>query len=460
MHNACHGAISGRLSSPRRARYNGAMRLRNVLQRSGQAFAQGLRRPSTREGRNVRSVLIDGAGVGLVAGVSTFLPVFLARLGASPLTVSLLTAMPALTGIALALPVGRFIERQRNVVPWYSRSRVWVQGSYALTGLVPFFFPQALASIPIIVIWAIATVPMTIVNISFTIVMGAVAGPDKRYYLMSRRWSIIGVTSATIVALSGWFLDQVAFPLNYQLVFIASFVGGMVSFIFSSRISIPDNDPDEGAASPLAQRLREGLAGLRENPAFGRFVASQFVFRCGLTMTLPLFPLYWVRVVNASDSWIGVINTVNSGVLLVAYFFWTVVSRRRGNVLVLRASSLGLVFYPVLTALTATPGPLPLYAAVAGIFAAGIDLVLFDILLGTCPKQHAASYVALYQLSVYVATLVAPLVGTLIADAAGYGPAMFLAGGLRLAGFLLFVALGVGKEKDEGKRSERAKSDE
>lgn len=429
-------------------RYNARMQFRTVLQRGSRAV-RDFARPASIEQQNVRSVLIDGAGVGLVAGVSTFLPVFLARLSASPFTVALLTAMPAVTGILLAIPVGRFLERQPNVVPWYSRSRIWVQGSVALTGLVPFFFPQAFASIPIIIIWAIATVPQTIVNIAFTVVMGAVAGPRGRYYLMSRRWSIIGATSAATVAVVGAALDQVRFPLNYQLVFIASFIGGMLSYVFSSRISIPDNDPtppETAAARPWRERLADTAAALRENGAFSCFLGSQFVFRCGLTMTLPLFPLYWVREVHASDFWIGLINTVNSGVLLVAYFLWAVISRQRGNVVVLRASSLGLVFYPLFTGLTHDVWPLVIYAAVAGVFAAGIDLVLFDILLGTCPQEHTASYVALYQVTIYVATLVAPLASTALAQAVGYAPALFLAAGLRFAGFLLFVLLGVGKK--------------
>ncbi len=168
--------------------------------------------------------------------------------------------MPALTGVLLAMPVGRLLERQRNIVPWYSRARVWVLSSYALTGLVPFLFPPESAPIPIIVIWAIATVLQTIVNVAFTIVMGAVAGPTRRFYLMSRRWSSLGITSALTVALVGWLLEQFAFPINYQYVFIGSFLGGLLSFAFSSRIEIPDNDPSEQASearNSRRARLRE-----------------------------------------------------------------------------------------------------------------------------------------------------------------------------------------------------------
>jgi MFS family permease len=418
-----------------------------ALLRSAARLGGWLARPASVAERNVRNVLIDGMGVGLVTGVSTFLPVFLVRLGATPFLVGLLTSMPALTGMLLAIPIGRMLERQRNVVPWYSRARVWVLGSYALTGLVPFVFPLEIAPLPIIAIWAIATVPQAIVNVAFTVVMSAVAGPNRRLYLMSRRWSTLGIASAITVAIVGVLLDWLAFPINYQSVFIGSFAGGLLSFIFSSKIVIPDNDPAEHEAGPQhgwRARLGEGLAALRKNAAFNRFLMSQFVFRCGITLALPLFPLYWVRELHASDAWIGIINTVQNAVLLGAYFLWSSMSRRRGTVLVLRLCAFGLGFYPLLTGLSSSVPPLVLYAALAGIFNAGIDLVLFDILLATCPQRHTASYVAVYQMTTYVATFVAPILGTAVAESLGYAPALFAASGLRFLGAALFVLLGVG----------------
>src|SRR5438034_152673 len=86
-----------------------------------------------------------------------------------------------------------------------------------LRGVVPFIFPHGVTIIGIIAIWAIATVPQAVVNVAFTMVMSAVAGPHQRYYLMSRRWSIMGVTTAITVALVGVILDMISFPLNYQL---------------------------------------------------------------------------------------------------------------------------------------------------------------------------------------------------------------------------------------------------
>ncbi len=413
-----------------------------------------LANPRTVEERNVRNVIVDGIGVGIASGIGTFLSVFLVRLGASSFQVGLLTAMPAMTGMLLAIAVSRFLERQRNIVPWYSRARFLVLFSYVLTGLVPFFFRDQAPNV-IIGVWALATLPQTIVNVAFTVVMAQVAGPNRRYYLMSRRWSILGFTNAVVVASVGRFLDVVAFPINYQIAFIASFAGGLLSLIFSSRIDIPDRqpEPDEADGEGGLARLRTQLGVIRESPRFARFLMSQFVFRWGLSMAIPLLPLYWVRQLNASDTAIGLINTVQGAILLVAYFFWSRMSRRWGERPVLLSASIGLVLYPFLTALTPVVEPLVFYAALAGFFAAGIDLVLFDILLATCPPKHQTTYVGIHQSTNNMAIFFAPLVGTFLADRIGIGPALMLAAGMRLAGFGLFYWLRVGVEGGQAARA-------
>ncbi len=193
--------------------------------------------------RNFINVQIDAIGIGLANAASPFLPVLLTRLGATNNQIGLLTSMPGITGLFLALPVGRFLQRQRNIVPWFSRSRLLVISSYALTGLVPFFVPAEYQVIAILAIWALATLPQTALAVCFSVVMNAVAGPAHRYDLMSRRWSILGITTALTAMLAGVVLDQMNFPINYQLVFIALSIGGLISYIYSSQIRLPNVEP-------------------------------------------------------------------------------------------------------------------------------------------------------------------------------------------------------------------------
>ena len=404
--------------------------------------------PATVEERNARDVLVDGIGVGIASGIGTFLSVFMVRLGASDFQVGLITAMPALTGMLFALPIGQFLERQRNIVPWYSRARFYVLTSYVLTGLVPFFFKDN-APAAIIVIWAIATIPQTIVNVAFTVVMGGVAGPHRRFWLMSRRWSSLGFTNAMVVFAAGQFLGHTDgnFPINYQILFIVSWLGGLISLYYSSHITLPDQVPvvrEKQPRVPLRQRLAAASATFRDNPLFSKFIVSQFMFRWGLTFAVPLLPLYWVRTLGLSDGSIGTINTMYNGVLIVAYFTWGRLARKFGIRWVLLVSTAGFALYPLATALTGNVAVLIVFAAVAGFFLAGTDLVIFDVLLGTVPSDHQATYVGLYQTTNNMAMFFAPLVATTMAARVGIVPALVAAAGFRLAGFLMFYLLRVG----------------
>jgi len=390
--------------------------------------------------QNFINVQIDAAGVGLAGAAATFLPIFLTRLGATNLQVGLLSSMPAVTGLFLAILVGRFLQAQRNIVPWFSIARLLVISAYALTGILPWIIPDKYLVNGVLLIWAIVTLPQTILIVSFSVVMNAIAGPKHRYDLLSRRWSILGVVIALSVALAGQALVRIIFPLNYQLVFIVFSLGGLISFYFSRRIKLPDTDaPPLEVGKSLRQQTRGYIKLIRGQPDFIRFSMQRFVYLFGITLAIPLFPLYYVRVVEANDAWIGTINTASSAVLLVGYFLWTRGSKLRGSRFVLLWTTFGLAVYPALTAVTTQVQLIVVFAGLAGIFQAGLDLVFFDELMKTVPAQYSATFVSLSQSLQHLSAIFAPLLGTLLAGYMGLSVALLFAAGIRFIGFGLFA---------------------
>ncbi len=388
--------------------------------------------------RNFINVQVDGIGVGLASAAAPFLPVLLTRLGASNVEVGLLTAMPAVTGLLLALAIGRFLQRQRQIVPWYSRARFIYLMSYALTGVVLLVVPTTFQVVAVLTIWAFATLPSIILNVCFSVVMNAIAGPKGRYELMSRRWSVLGLTSAVTVSVVGLLLERLPFPLNYQVVFIALSAGGLISLYFSSHIQLPDAVPPPSTAAGRG-RWGELLAMLRDEPPFAAFVTRRFIFLSGIALAAPIFPLYLVRVAQASDGHIGLISTAQSLMLLVGYRLWMRVGQARGSRAVLLCTTLGLGLYPAMVALTTNIQVIIGLAALAGIFQAGLDLVFFDELMKTVPPERTALYVSFAQSLQHLSAIAAPLLGTLLADYIGLGGALVLASSLRVLAFLLFM---------------------
>jgi len=396
--------------------------------------------PVDTQKRNFRYVQIDAIGVSISNVAAPFLPVFLTRLGASNFQVGLLSSMPGMTGLVLAILVGRFLQTRRNIVPWFSLSRLLVISCYALTGLITLTLPKDYTLIATLAIWAFATLPSTALAVAFSVVMNAVAGPEGRYALLSRRWAIFGLTSVVFTFLVTRVIDRVGFPLNYGLMFLGLSLGGLISFYFSSRISLPDRVPPPLAKTESVWATLKNYAILmRAAPAFVSFSTKRFVYLSALALSTPIMPLFFVRTVGATDSQIGSINMTMTSVMLVGYFFWPWVSKKWGGRTVLLATSLGMVFYPALTAATPIVEWIYLFAAVAGLFQAGLDLVFFDELMKTVPSEYSATFVSIAQSMQYLSTIIAPMVGTFLADYIGLGGALWLSAGLRLIGFVLFL---------------------
>jgi len=388
---------------------------------------------------NFRNVQIDAIGVAFGNAVAPFLPVLLTRLGADTFQVSMLTFMPALAGLILAIPLGQFLQSRKNIVPWFSAARLAVLSSYGLTGIVLIIFPQAGAILGILGLWAIATIPQTVLNITFSVVMNKVSGPSGRYELMSHRWSLMGFANAIAALIAGKLLETWEFPRNYQLVFIVFSIGGLISYYFSSRINIPNNII---TYETVKRSLKEKVSGyfkliLSEKP-FVSFVFKRFLFLSGTALANPLLPIYYVKGLNATDFWIALINIAASTTVILGYFIWLNQTRSRGSHMVLVAATFGGSLFPILTGISHQVWPVVIFAGINGIFQAGINLVFFDELMNRVPPDQSATFVAAAQLTQYLSLIAAPLFAPWISNRLGINVALMIAGGISLLGFLAF----------------------
>ncbi len=396
--------------------------------------------PATVNKENVINVQADAIGIGLASGANPFLPIFLTRLSATPFQISLLTSMPAITGLLLTIPIGNFLQSRKQIIPWYSTSRLITVLCFALTGLAPFFLAKNQLIYAILAIWAIATIPQTLVSIGFSVLMNAVAGPTSRFELMTRRWSILGFTTSITVILVGQLLEHLGFPFNYQLVFILLSSGGVISYIFSNRIKLPDAVTRMAVENQnFRQKIREYARLVRGEKAFIAFNIRQFIFLTGTALAAPIFPLYFVRQVHASDAWISIISTAQTAIVILGYFFWYSQSRRRGNSVVLIWVTLGLSLYPLLVALTQQVWWIAVLAGLSGIFQAGVNLVFFDELMRTFPAEYAATFVSLSQGLTYLPTIFAPIIGSILAVSIGLSGALMISAVIGLIGCASFA---------------------
>ena len=386
-------------------------------------------------------VLFEAAFVGILITNDPFLPVFLTRLGASPFQISLITIMPAVVGLFLTIPVSQMLVNAVRIIDWYRFPRLAGAVAYILVALSPFLIQAAQWNILVIlIIFGFATIPSLILMITFNVVMNAVSGPRGRYNLMAKRLSIVVLTSAVCMALAGWFLEQFVFPLNYQLLFILfSLVGGGAAFYFSSRIQLPEHHAEKVPSQSLAKTINGYKRILNQNHTFSSFVWIRFVFIVGLMMSAPIIPIYYVREAHASDAWIGIINMVQLGVMVFAYYYWMRKARSAmPNYRILLQTTFVLAFYPALISFTNRVELIALITGFAFFFQAGLDLVFFDELMKSVPVSESIPYISLAQSIQYIGTIIGPFLGSFLAEQFSLSTALIVAAVIRGIGFLLF----------------------
>lgn len=389
---------------------------------------------------NWRRVQLDSVFIGVVNASGTFLPVFLLRLGASATDVGLLTALPALTAFVLAIPFGRWLQRRRNIVPWYSRLRLLAWSSYAVMAGVSALLPREQAIPVLLAVWALASLPSTAALVGFAMVMDGAAGPGGRFDLLGRRWAIAGVVATVAVALGGQLLTVLPFPMNFEILLVIVSLAGLGSFLQSSQIVIADQVPLPSAARAP---VRERLAGLWRlviaNRPFVRFELRSFVYVASIGLSLPVLPLFYVLDMHAPDAWIGVIGSAGSAGSVLGYLVARQLARRRGATMTLMPSLLIAAAAPAILSVVAWLPAVAAIAFLAGIASAGAQLALFDQMMRRIPMEHGVTFSSVDQSLSNLAIVIGPNVGGFLAVALGVRSTLLVVAALGLVAFILFA---------------------
>lgn len=398
---------------------------------------------------NTRWLYAATASFGVIqAGATAYLPVFLARLGATSFEIGLLTAAPALLSMAILVPSGLLAERFRDQV----RLRVWTEvGIYIptlLLALCPFFVPLEALPVVAIMLGTIQALPMALETSAFLTVFAQAFPPDRIARINGVRWALMGLTAAVSVAVFGWSLDLLPFPLNYQIVFGLTFAAGMCNAALFSRIRVPhlprEGRPQTADGRPRASagsRLRAYARSVMGQPAFVRYLLATLPFRVALMMPEALYSLFWVRSLEASDGLIGLRGTAVFAAQLVGFVCWGRLANRLGHrrVLILSAVLAGL--YPICTGLAPAAAWLVPVALIWGLAYSGIRIALFDMMIMTVPAEMMPRLASLYSLVERISMFAGPLLGVALSEATSLRSGLLWIGAIQLFASLAFAAL-------------------
>jgi len=389
----------------------------------------------------------------------------MARLGASGLQIGLLTAGPGIVNLLASLPAGHWLESRAREVSQLIGATFWAAALNRISYLFLIFLPWMLSKQGQVdlIIWItlLAALPATLLAIGINAMLAEVIPPDWRAEVVGKRNALLAVSMTISILICGLVLDQVSFPLNYQIVFAIGFVGAAVSTYHLSQIQpIPPSTsnysirlflPGWVSISPALRSLKKliigGGATLRSlihiellRGRMGFFLLAYLLFYFFQYLPIPLFPLAYVNSLHLSDGMISLGSGLFYGAMLLTSLRLKSWAVSYGHRRLLVVSALALGSYPLIIGFANGPFLYWVASFLGGAIYGVVSASLINRLMEVVPEQQRAAGMSFHNLVLNLGILLGSLTGPLMGNYLGLHEALILIGGLRLlAGLLMIV---------------------
>lgn len=222
----------------------------------------------------------------------------------------------------------------------------------------------------------------------------------------------LGVAALVFTPLAGRFVEAIGLPRGYQVGFI---LAGLVGFVATSIFArIPDPPRDRPADAAQAESKQSVWAMLRAHPRFAAFSAVAVLWNLSIMVAGPYFSVYIVRHLLATPTQIGLLAAANSLFNIMGQRIWGRVNDHRGAVWVMGLTGLLIPLIPAFYAVAPNPWWLIAVECFSGFAWSGYGLASFNLMLGLAPAEQRARFTAVYQIAVFSASFVGPLLGTVL----------------------------------------------
>jgi MFS family permease len=394
--------------------------------------------------RNAWYLVVELFWAAILGSVATFNAAYAIRLGADNFQVSLLSSAPALLAALVSFPAGKFFERRSKRKPWIMGSLLIYRAGFLLVAAVPWLgFIDVQPGLLAVLILILIGPPAHFFNVGWIAMLGETIPEGKRAAVFAARNIVNQVTVAVVVFLCGLWLTRITFPINYQSLYVVGFLASMVSSAYLYKLHVPDSlaiprVPPEKRRRPVSELLRSARATFADHPAFTRITVNTFLHGLGVWMAGPLYTLYYVRQLDASESWLGLNGTIASIGTIAGFSLWRWLIGKWGEPVSLKRTIALVGLYPVLVGLTPSLPVILLYGVLNGLIVPGVNLSHFNLLLKVTPPDARPTYTAIYVTIMNIGAFVAPLISVAIADTIGLAPTLVVAGLLSMIGSTSF----------------------
>ncbi len=377
-----------------------------------------------------------------LGAAASFNAAFAIRLGATDTQVGLLTSLPALLAVLVLIPAGRFLNTRKNPKAWLLGSLALYRSGFLVVAIIPWLKFAGINQGAMLIFWLVfLSMPAHFFNVGFIPLLSEVVPPSQRANVFTARNVIYNAALSVCVYFYGQWLNRYEFPVNYQLMYVVSYVVALLSLYYLVKLQIPQKPvhihvEEHKQSLPASIRIiRQDLAEFQD---YRRIVTNTLFHSIGLWMASPLYMLYFVRDLQADDAWIGLLGAVSSLATIGGFLIWRNRMQRLGELRTLKFTIVLGGLYPLLVGFTHSLTPILVWVAINGLVAGGISLSHLNTLLRVTPEKDRPGYTAFYMTVMNIGAVISPMVGVALGEQFGIPLILSLCGLLSIIGSFSF----------------------
>ncbi len=371
------------------------------------------------------------------------IPLFFAGFTDSRVLIGLVVSLMEAMSIAPQLPISRILRRKSNSAKPIMLTGIWTRcGVWGVIAVIALTMDAHSIWIPVLFAFLVSVYSFGagFAVLPFRFVIAETISENRRSSFFGWRQLIGGV----LAVIAGIFvkvilgMDSLAWPRNYGMLFLLSFISLIVAYTAMSQFRFPLSSVD--SAHPRIPNLRNEIReALRQYPVLKRLIVVRLLAG-GLPLALPFFTLYATQEAGAAIAWVGVLVAAQQSGVILSNFIWIPLGNRSGtrsvilSGIILATIAIGIILI--------IPGKSAFFLAFAFSGSAMSAMIVgfggYILEIGHSeirPFLFALEGVLLFPL------YFAPLLGGLIADKGGYQAVMGFGAGLTILALLVAVTL-------------------
>jgi MFS family permease len=376
----------------------------------------------------------------ILGSAATFNTAFALRLEATNAEIGWLTSLPALLAVLISIPAGSFLQSRSRRTPWVLWSLFLHRLGFLLMAAIPLLkgLHIPLGGLTVGILVAIS-IPAHFFNVGWIAMIGDVLPESKRATVVSARMMINNATLSVFNFLFGLWLANFPFPFNYTLMYLFGFTASVISSWYLLRMEVPDAQPVLAAPpASLGERLITLRQEIASQPGVARIIINTIFHGIGLWLAAPLYMLFYVRELGASEAWIGLQGTIATLAVISAVPFWQRQMSRWGRPKTLKRSIVLIGLFPIIVGLTGNLNLILLAIALNSLITPAVSLSHFTTLLDITPPADRPRYTSWYMSVVNIGAFVCPMIGVAISGVTGIRMALVVFGILSCVGSFSF----------------------